>query len=148
MSGDVGFVPGSLIEAASGVQDACDPFVESVSSLGDEVAGLIPGVNGSYVEPLTSSLESWGESLKVLFDDLGRLVEALVGVENSFGACESEIVASLVQAASGYVGDGGDSSGVDAFASELGGTGAFAGGGASGAASGWEPFEKVLGGTL
>ena len=92
MSGDVGFVPGSLIEAASGVQDACDPFVESVSSLGDEVAGLIPGVNGSYVEPLSSSLELWGESLKVLFDDLGRLVEALVGVENSFGACESEIV--------------------------------------------------------
>lgn len=133
MSGDVGFVPGSLIEAASGVQDACDPFVESVSSLGDEVAGLVPGVNGSYVEPLSSSLELWGESLKVLFDDLGRLVEALVGVENSFGACENEIIASLVQAASGY---GGDSSGVNPFASELGGAGASAGRGASGASSG------------
>ena len=46
----------------------------------------------------------------MLFDDLGRLAEALVDVERSFGTCEEEIIQSLVQAGSGSE-SGGDSSG-------------------------------------
>ena len=33
----------------------------------------------------------------MLFDDLGRLAEALVGVERSFGTAEEEIIQSLVR---------------------------------------------------
>ena len=135
MSADVGYTPGDLIEAASGIQDACDPFAESISSISDEISGHIEGVNGSYVESLTNSLQSWGDSLSVLFDDLGRFAEALVGVEQAFGQCENEIIASLVQAGTGSDASGGES-GVDAFARELGGAGFGTAAGAAAGASG------------
>lgn len=142
MGADVGFTSGALIDAASGLQDRYDPFIESLSSLSEEIAELIPGVNGSYVESLTGALQLWNDSVGVLCDDLFRFAEALVGVEQAFGACENEVVASLIQAGIGSQG-GGNSSLFEAFAKELGGVGpgaASVGGGDS------RSFAEVLGG--
>jgi len=110
MSADVGFTPGKLIEAAQGIEAAAEPFSQAVSTIGEDVTSASEGINGPFMEPLGNALTMWGDSLSVLFDDLGRLAEALVGVEHSFGACEEEIMLSLVQAASGSESDG-DSSG-------------------------------------
>ncbi len=110
MSADVGFTPGKLIEAAQSIQPVADPFSQAVSTIGEDVTSASEGINGPFMEPLGNALTMWGDSLSVLFDDLGRLAEALVGVEHSFGACEEEIMQSLVQAASGSESDG-DSSG-------------------------------------
>ena len=109
-SADVGFIPGKLIEAAQGIEAAADPFSQAVSTIGEDLTSASEGINGPFMEPLGNALTTWGDSLSVLFDDLGRLVEALVGVEHSFGACAEEIMQSLVQAASGSESDG-DSSG-------------------------------------
>ena len=109
-SADVGFTPGKLIEAAQGIEAAAEPFSQAVSTIGEDVTSASEGVNGPFMEPLGNARTMWGDSLSVLFDDLGRLAEALVGVEHSFGACEEEIMQSLVQAASGSESDG-DSSG-------------------------------------
>ena len=114
MSADVGFTPGKLIEAAQGIEAVAEPFSQAVSTIGDDVTSASEGINGPFMEPLGNALTTWGDSLSVLFDDLGRLAEALVGVEQSFGACEDEIIQSLVQAASGS-GSGGDSSGGDLY---------------------------------
>ena len=81
-----------------------------MATIGDDVTSASEGINGPYMEPLGNALTKWGDSLSVLFDDLGRLAEAMVDVERSFGACEEEIMQSLVQAASGSE-SGGDSSG-------------------------------------
>ena len=110
MSADVGFTPGKLIEAAQGIEAAAEPFSQAVSTIGEDVTSASEGINGPFMEPLGNALTTWGDSLSVLFDDLGRLAEALVGVEQSFGACEEEIMQSLVQAGSGSQ-SGGDSSG-------------------------------------
>ena len=110
MSAEGGFTPGKLIEAAQGIEAAAEPFSQAVSTIGEDVTSASEGINGPFMEPLGNALTMWGDSLSVLFDDLGRLAEALVGVEHSFGACEDEIIQSLVQAASGSE-SGGDSSG-------------------------------------
>ena len=110
MSADVGFTPGKLVEAAQGIEAAAEPFSQAVSTIGEDVTSASEGINGPFMEPLGNALTMWGDSLSVLFDDLGRLAEALVGVEHSFGACEDEIIQSLVQAASRSESDG-DSSG-------------------------------------
>lgn len=110
MSADVGFTPGKLVEAAQGIEDNAEPFAQAVSTIGEDVTSASEGINGPYMEPLGNALTKWGDSLSVLFDDLGRLAEALVGVERSFGTCEEEIIQSLVQAGSGSE-SGGDSSG-------------------------------------
>mgnify|MGYP002747376628 FL=1 len=110
MSADVGFTPGRLVEAARGIEANAEPFSQAVSMIGEDVTSASEGINGPFMEPLGNALTMWGDSLSVLFDDLGRLAEALVGVEHSFGACEEEIMQSLVQAASGSESDG-DSSG-------------------------------------
>ena len=110
MSADVGLTPGKLIEAAQGIEANAEPFSQAVSMIGEDVTSASEGINGPFMEPLGNALTMWGDSLSVLFDDLERLAEALVGVERSFGACEEEIMQSLVQAASGSESDG-DSSG-------------------------------------
>ena len=110
MSADVGFTPGKLIEAAQGIEAAAEPFSQAASTIGEDVTSASEGINGPFMEPLGNALTMWGDSLSVLFDDLGRLAEALVGVERSFGTCEEEIIQSLVQAGSGSE-SGGDSSG-------------------------------------
>lgn len=69
--------------------------------IGEDVTSASEGINGPFMEPLGNALTMWGDSLSALFDDLERLAEALVGVERSFGACEEEIMQSLVQATSG-----------------------------------------------
>lgn len=104
MSADVGFTPGKLIEAAQSIQPVADPFSQSISTLGEELEPLCQGVNGPYMEKLSDSLTSWNESLNLLFEDLGRLAEALVLVEDSFNNCETDIIRSLVDAASGITG--------------------------------------------
>lgn len=101
MSADVGFTPGKLIEAAQGIGATAEPISQSVAPMGEDITSLSAGLNGSYMEPLGNAMTAWGDSLTVLFDDLGRLAEALVGVERAFSACEDEIIQSLVQAASG-----------------------------------------------
>ena len=110
MSADVGFTPGKLIEAAQGIEANAEPFSQAVATIGEDVTSASEGINGPYMEPLGNALTKWGDSLSVLFDDLGRLAEALVDVERSFGTCEEEIIQSLVQAGSGSE-SGGDSSG-------------------------------------
>ena len=110
MSADVGFTPGKLIEAAQSIEAAAEPFSQAVSTIGEDVTSASEGINGPFMEPLGNALTTWGDSLGVLFDDVGRLADALVGVERAFGACEEEIIQSLVQAASGSQ-SGGDSSG-------------------------------------
>ena len=110
MSADVGFTPGKLVEAAQGIGAVVEPFSQAVATISEDVTSASEGINGPYMEPLGNALTAWGDSLSVLFDDLGRLADALVGVERSFGACEEEIIQSLVQAASGSQ-SGGDSSG-------------------------------------
>ena len=50
-------------------------------------------------------MTSWSNSLSVLYEDLGPLSDALVGVEQSFGVCETAIIQSLIEAASGSSGD-------------------------------------------
>lgn len=110
MSADVGFTPGKLIEAARSIEANAEPFSQAVSMIGEDVTSASEGINGPFMEPLGNALTMWGDSLSVLFDDLERLAEALVGVERSFGACEEEIMQSLVQATSGSE-PGGDSSG-------------------------------------
>ena len=110
MSADVGFTPGKLIEAARGIEATAEPFSQAESMIGEDVTSASAGINGPYMEPLGNALTMWGDSLSVLFDDLERLAEALVGVERSFGACEEEVMQSLVQAGSGSE-PGGDSSG-------------------------------------
>ena len=114
MSADVGFTPGKLIEAAQSIEAAAEPFSQAVSTIGEDVTSASEGINGPFMEPLGNALTTWGDSLSVLFDDLGRLAEALVGVERSFGACEEEVMQSLVQAGSGSE-SGGDSSGGSVF---------------------------------
>lgn len=104
MSADVGFTPGKLIEAAKSIEPIADPFSQSISTLGEELSPLCQGVNGPYMEDLSNSLTSWNDSLNLLFEDLGRLAEALVLVEESFNNCETEIIWSLVDAASGITG--------------------------------------------
>ena len=104
MSADVGFTPGKLIEAAKSIEPIADPFSQSISTLGEELSPLCQGVNGPYMEDLSNSLTSWNDSLNLLFEDLGRLAEALVLVEESFNNCETEIIWSLVEAASGITG--------------------------------------------
>ena len=110
MSADVGFTPGKLVEAAQGIEANAEPFSQAVATIGEDVTSASEGINGPYMEPLGNALTKWGDSLSVLFDDLGRLAEALVDVERSFGTCEEEIIKSLVQAGSGSE-SGGDSSG-------------------------------------
>ena len=110
MSADVGFTPGKLVEAAQGIEANAEPFSQAMSTIGEDVTSASEGINGPYMEPLGNALTKWVDSLSVLFDDLGRLAEALVGVERSFGTCEEEIIQSLVQAGSGSE-SGGDSSG-------------------------------------
>jgi len=110
MSADVGFTPGKLVEAAQGIEDNAEPFAQAVSTIGEDVTSASEGINGPFMEPLGNALTKWGDSLSVLFDDLGRLAEALVDVERSFGTAEEEIIQSLVQAGSGSE-SGGDSSG-------------------------------------
>lgn len=112
MSADVGFTPGKLIEAAQGIGATAEPISQSVAPIGEDITSLSAGLNGSYMEPLGNAMTAWGDPLTVLFDDLGRLAEALVGVERAFSACEDEIIQSLVQAASGSEsGDDGSSQG-------------------------------------
>ena len=111
MSADVGFTPGKLIEAAQGIEATAEPFAQAVGTIGDEVTSASAGINGS----LGNALTKWGDSLSVLFDDLGRLAEALIAVEQSFSATEEEIIQSLVQAGSGSESGGGDSSGGSVF---------------------------------
>ena len=115
MSADVGFTPGKLIEAAQGIEATADPFAQAVGTIGDDVTSASAGINGPYMEPLGNALTKWGDSLSVLFDDLGRLAEALIAVEQSFSATEEEIIQSLVQAGSGSESGGGDSSGGSVF---------------------------------
>ena len=110
MSADVGFTPVKLGKAALVIEDNAEPFAQAVSTIGEDVTSASEGINGPFMEPLGNALTKWGDSLSVLFDDLGRLAEALVGVERSFGTCEEEIIQSLVQAGSGSE-SGGDSSG-------------------------------------
>ena len=110
VSADVGFTPGKLVEAAQGIGAVVEPFSQAVGTIGDDVTSASEGINGPFMEPLGNALTAWGDSLGVLFDDVGRLADALVGVERSFGACEEEIMQSLVQAGSGSQ-SGGDSSG-------------------------------------
>lgn len=110
MSADVGFTPGKLVEAAQGIEANAEPFSQAVATIGEDVTSASEGINGPFMEPLSNALTKWGDSLSVLFDDLGRLAEALVDVERSFVACEEEIIQSLVQAGSGSE-SGGDSSG-------------------------------------
>ena len=76
MSADVGFTPGKLIEAAQGIEAAAEPFSQAVSTIGEDVTSASEGVNGPFMEPLGNALTMWGDSLSVLFDDLGRLAEA------------------------------------------------------------------------
>ena len=110
MSAAVGFTPGKLVEAAQGIKANAEPFAQAVSTIGEDVTSASEGINGPFMEPLGNALTKWGDSLSVLFDDLGRLAEALVDVERSFGTAEEEIIQSLVQAGSGSE-SGGDSSG-------------------------------------
>lgn len=81
MNADVGFTPGTLIEAARSIPPIADPFSQSISTLGEELAPLCQGANGPYVEALSHAMTSWSDSLSVLYEDLGRLSDALVGVE-------------------------------------------------------------------
>lgn len=95
MNAGIGFTPGTLIEAARSIQPIADPFSQSISTLGEELAPLCQGANGPYVEALSHAMTSWSNSLSVRYEDLGRLSDALVGVEQSFGDCETAIVRSL-----------------------------------------------------
>lgn len=71
---------------------------------------LQPISTGPFLEPLINALDTWGDSLEVLFNDLASLADALVGVEYGFAACEEEIMQSLSQAASQDAAGGGDPS--------------------------------------
>ena len=73
MSADVGFTPGKLIEAAQSIEAAAEPFSQTVSTIGEDVTSASEGINGPFMEPLGNALTTWGDSLSVLFDDLGRL---------------------------------------------------------------------------
>ena len=111
MSADVGFTPGKLIEAAQSIQPVADPFSQAIAPLGDEVTTATADLNGPFLEPLINALDTWSDSLEILFNDLVSLADALVDVEYSFAACEEEIMQSLSQAATGDATGGGDSSG-------------------------------------
>lgn len=110
MSADVGFTPGKLIEAAQSIEPVADPFSQAIAPLGDEVTTATADLNGPFLEPLINALDTWSDSLEVLFNDLVSLADALVGVEYSFAACEEEIMQSLSQAASQDAAGGGDPS--------------------------------------
>ena len=110
MSADVGFTPGKLIEAAQGIEANAEPFSQAIAPLGDEVTTATADLNGPFLEPLINALETWSDSLEVLFNDLVSLADALVGVEYGFAACEEEIMQSLSQAASQDAAGGGDPS--------------------------------------
>ena len=110
MSADVGVTPGKLIEAAQSIQPVADPFSQAIAPLGDEITAATADLNGPFLEPLINALDTWGDSLEVLFNDLASLADALVGVEYGFAACEEEIMQSLSQAASQDAAGGGDPS--------------------------------------
>ena len=110
MSADVGFTPGKLIEAVQGIEANAEPFSQAIAPLGDEVTTATADLNGPFLEPLINALETWSDSLEVLFNDLVSLADALVDVECSFAACEEEIMQSLSQAASQDAAGGGDPS--------------------------------------
>ena len=95
MNADIGFTPGTLIEAARSIPAYRRPLSQSISPLGKELEPLCQGANGPYVEALSHAMTSWSNSLSVLYEDLGRLSDALVGVEQPFGDCETAIVRSL-----------------------------------------------------
>lgn len=95
INADIGFTPGTLIEAARSIRPIADPFSQSISTLGEELAPLCQGANGPYVEALSHVMTSWSNSLSVLYEDLGPLSDVLVGVEQPFGDCETAIVRSL-----------------------------------------------------
>ena len=106
INADIGFTPGTLIEAARSIPAYRRPLSQSISPpLGEELAPLCQGANGPYVEALTHAMTSWSNSLSIRYEDLGRLSDALVGVEQSFGVCETAIIQSLIEAASGSSGD-------------------------------------------
>lgn len=110
MSADVGFTPGKLIEAAQSIQPVADPFSQAIAPLGDEVTTATADLNGPFLEPLINALDTWSDSLEILFNDLVSLADALVDVEYSFAACEEEIIQSLSQAATGDEAGSGESS--------------------------------------
>lgn len=105
MNADIGFTPGTLIEAARSIRPIAAPPSQSISPLGKELEPPCQGANGPYVEALSHAMTSWSNSLSVLYEDPGRLSDALVGVEQSFGVCETAIIQSLIEAASGSSGD-------------------------------------------
>ena len=76
MSADVGFTPGKLVEAAQGIGAVVEPFSQAVGTIGDDVTSASEGINGPFMEPLGNALTAWGDSLGVLFDDVGRLARA------------------------------------------------------------------------
>ena len=101
MSADVGFTPGCLVDAAAAIGPVADPVSESVSAMGEELASLCEGVNGPCLEALGRALTCWNDSLGVLYEDLGRLGDALVGFEESFMEREWDSVEAVLRAAWG-----------------------------------------------
>lgn len=105
INADIGFTPGTLIEAARSIPPIADPFSQSISTLGKELEPLCQGANGPYVETLSRAMTSWSDSLSTRYEDPEPLSDALVGVEQPFGDCETAIIQSLIEAASGSSGD-------------------------------------------
>ena len=105
INADIGFTPGTLIEAARSIPAYRRPLSQSISPLGKELEPPCQGANCPYVETLSHAMTSWSDSLSVLYEDPGRLSDALVGVEQPFGDCETAIIQSLIEAASGSSGD-------------------------------------------
>ena len=91
MSADVGFTPGKLIEGAQGIEAAAEPFSQAVSTIGEDVTSASEGINGPFMEPLSNALTMWGDSLSVLFDDLGGPVRKLLTV-CLCGCCPGRLV--------------------------------------------------------
>lgn len=96
INADIGFTPGTLIEAARSIPAyRRPPLSQSISPLGKELAPLCQGANGPYVETLSHAMTSWSDSLSIRYEDPGPLSDVLVGVEQPFGDCETAIVRSL-----------------------------------------------------
>ena len=96
MNADIGFTPGTLIEAARSIPAYRRPPSQSISPpRGKELEPLCQGANCPYVETLSHAMTSWSDSLSTRYEDPEPLSDALVGVEQPFGDCETAIVRSL-----------------------------------------------------
>lgn len=96
INADIGFTPGTLIEAARSIPAyRRPPFAVHLPPPGKRARPPCQGANCPYVETLSHAMTSWSDSLSIRYEDPGPLSDVLVGVEQPFGDCETAIVRSL-----------------------------------------------------